>query len=162
MGQNIKFIKKLKESELKDILNEIEYKKKEREMQNEEEQNQILLYPSYCFELQKQIYIAETQNQIDLNNAIEEEKTKSILEAEKNYNDRIAILYEILKREKRERIKQKKLNQNLEYELKKMNKRKLKKQVEDMIDQIDEEDRKNNEDNNNQEEIQKILNNFYV
>ena len=123
-------------------------------MQNEEEQNQILLYPSYCFELQKQIYIAETQNQIDLNNAIEEEKTKSILEAEKNYNDRIAILYEILKREKRERIKQKKLNQNLEYE--------LKKQVEDMIDQIDEEDRKNNEDNNNQEEIQKILNNFYV
>jgi hypothetical protein len=52
-------------------------------MQNEEEQNQIMLYPSYCFELQKQIYIAETQNQIDLNNAIEEEKTKSILEAEK-------------------------------------------------------------------------------
>ena len=31
-----------------------------------------------------------------------------------------------------------------------------------MLDQIDEEDRKiNNEDNNNQEEIEKILHNFY-
>ena len=43
-----------------------------------------------------------------------------------------------------------------------MSKKRLKKQVEDMLDQIDEEDRKiNNEDNNNQEEIEKILHNFY-
>ena len=57
---------------------------------------------------------------------------------------------------------QKKLNERLEYELKNMNNRKLKKQIEDMLDQIDEEDRKiNNEDINNQEEIEKILNNFY-
>ena len=162
IGQNIKFIKKLKEAELKDILNDIENKKKEREIQNEDEQNQILLYPSYCYELQKQIYIAETQNQIDLNNAIEEEKKKSIDEAEKNYNNNIAIMYELLRRERRERINQKKLNERLEYELKNMNKRKLKKQIEDMLDQIDEEDRKiDNEDINNQEEIEKILNNFY-
>ena len=106
--------------------------------------------------------MAETQNQIDLNNAIEEERKKSILESQKSYNDRIAILYEILKREKRERINQKKLNERLEYELKSMSKKRLKKQVEDMLDQIDEEDRKiNNEDNNNQEEIEKILHNFY-
>ena len=162
IGQNIKFIKKLKEAELKDILNDIENKKKEREIQNEEELNQIMLYPSYCYELQKQIYIAETQNQIDLNNAIEEEKKKSIDEAEKNYNNNIAIMYELLRRERRERINQKKLNEILEYELKNMNKRKLKKQIEDMLDQIDEEDRKiDNEDINNQEEIEKILNNFY-
>ena len=162
IGQNIKFIKKLKEAELKDILNDIENKKKEREIQNEEELNQIMLYPSYCYELQKQIYIAETQNQIDLNNAIEEEKKKSIDEAEKNYNNNIAIMYELLRRERRERINQKKLNERLEYELKNMNKRKLKKQIEDMLDQIDEEDRKiDNEDINNQEEIEKILNNFY-
>ena len=121
-----------------------------------------MLYPSYCYELQKQIYIAETQNQIDLNNAIEEEKKKSIDEAEKNYNNNIAIMYELLRRERRERINQKKLNERLEYELKNMNKRKLKKQIEDMLDQIDEEDRKiDNEDINNQEEIEKILNNFY-
>ena len=162
IGQNIKFIKKLKEAELKDVLNDIENKKKEREIQNEEELNQIMLYPSYCYELQKQIYIAETQNQIDLNNAIEEEKKKSIDEAEKNYNNNIAIMYELLRRERRERINQKKLNERLEYELKNMNKRKLKKQIEDMLDQIDEEDRKiDNEDINNQEEIEKILNNFY-
>ena len=162
IGQNIKFIKKLKEAELKDILNDIENKKKEREIQNEEELNQIMLYPSYRYELQKQIYIAETQNQIDLNNAIEEEKKKSIDEAEKNYNNNIAIMYELLRRERRERINQKKLNERLEYELKNMNKRKLKKQIEDMLDQIDEEDRKiDNEDINNQEEIEKILNNFY-
>ena len=98
IGQNIKFIKKLKEAELKDVLNDIENKKKEREIQNEEELNQIMLYPSYCYELQKQIYIAETQNQIDLNNAIEEEKKKSIDEADKNYNNNIAIIYELLRR----------------------------------------------------------------
>ena len=162
IGQNIKFMKKLKEVELKNILNEIEYKKKEREMQNEEEQNQIMLYPSYCYELEKQIYLAETQNQIDLINYIEEEKKKSIEESKKTYNDRIAILTELLRRERRERINKKRLNQRLDYELKNMSKRRLKKQVEDMLDQIDEEDRKmNNDDNNNQEEIEKILNNFY-
>ena len=162
LGQNIKFVKMLKEAELKDILNIIENKKKEKELRNEEEQNQIMLYPSYCYELQKQIYIAQTQNQIDLNNAIIEEKKKMIEESEKAYNDRIAIMHEILKRERRERINQKKLNESLEYELKKMNKRKLKMQVEDMLNQIDEEDRKMNEgDANNQEEIEKILRNFY-
>ena len=161
IGQNIKFMKKLKEAELKNILNEIEYKKQEREMQNEEEQNQIMLYPSYCYELQKQIYLAETQNQIDLINYKENEKKNSILEMEKAYNDRLAILTELLRRERRERINQKKLNQSLEYELKSMSKRRLKKQVEDMLDQIDEEDKKmNNDDENNQEEIEKILNHF--
>ena len=80
---------------------------------------------------------------------------------EKAYNDRLAILTELLRRERRERINQKKLNQSLEYELKSMSKRRLKKQVEDMLDQIDEEDKKmNNDDENNQEEIEKILNHF--
>ena len=161
LGQNIKFIKKLKEAEFKDVLNDIENKKKERELQSEEEQNQIILYPSYCYELQKQIYIAQTQNQIDLNNAIIEEKKKMIEESEKAYSDRIAIMYELLRREKRERINQKKLNESLENELKKMNKKKLKMQVEDMLNQIEEEDRKMDEaDANNQEEIEKILHNF--
>ena len=149
IGQNIKFMKKLKEVELKNIINEIEYKKKEREMQNEEEQNQIMLYPSYCYELEKQIYLAETQNQIDLINYIEEEKKKSIEESKKAYNDRIAILTELLRRERRERINKKRLNQRLDYELKNMSKRRLKKQVEDMLDQIDEEDRKMNYNMNN-------------
>ena len=108
-------MKKLKEVELKNIINEIEYKKKEREMQNEEEQNQIMLYPSYCYELEKQIYLAETQNQIDLINYIEEEKKKSIEESKKTYNDRIAILTELLRRERRERINKKRLNQRLDY-----------------------------------------------
>ena len=161
IGKNINFIKKLKETELNDIINEIEYKNKEREEKEEEEQNQIMLYPSYCYELQKQIYIAETQNQIDLNNAIVKEKKKSIEESQKSYNDKIAILYEILKRERRERKNQRRLNEQLDYELKKMNKQKLKRQVEEMLDQINEEDnKKSNNDINNQEEIEKILNNF--
>ena len=111
--------------------------------------------------MQKQIYIAETQNQIDLNNAILKEKKKSIEESQKSYDDKIAILYEILKRERRERKNQRRLNEKLEYELKKTKKQKLKKQVEDMLEQIDEEDNKmSNNDINNQEEIEKILNNF--
>ena len=75
-------------------------------------------------------------------------------ETKKNYEDRIAVLNEILRRQKKERLNKKKFGELLDYELKNMKKNKLRKQVEDMLDQIDEEDTKidvydNNEQNTN-------------
>ena len=162
IGNNINFIKKLKDAENKEILNTIENKRKETESRNDENNfNQILMYPSYCYELQKKIYLTQTQNQIELNFAIEKEREKSIEETKKNYDNKIKILYEILKRQRRERNKKKKFGEILDYELKNMKKRKLRQQVEDMLDQIDEQDNKVNLlQNNKGEDLDKILENM--
>ena len=157
-GNNINVIKKLKDFENKEISNEIESKKKELDERNDKSNmkilNQILMYPSYCFELQKQIYLAQTQSQIELNYAIEKEREKNLEETRKNYEDRIMILNEILRRQKKERVNKKKYGELLDYELKNMKKNKLKKQVEDLLDQIDDEDNNNLvEDNNDNNEL---------
>ena len=158
IGNNINVIKKLKDFENKEISNEIESKKKELDERNDKSNmkilNQILMYPSYCFELQKQIYLAQTQSQIELNYAIEKEKEKNLEETRKNYEDRIMVLNEILRRQKKERVNKKKYGELLDYELKNMKKNKLKKQVEDLLDQIDDEDNNNLvEDNNDNNEL---------
>ena len=79
-------------------------------------------------------------------------------ETKKNYEEHISELNKILKRRKRERLNKKKFGELLESSLKDMKKSKLRKQVEDMLDQIDENDDKINEDENNQQ-IEKIMKN---
>ena len=169
IGNNIQFMKKLKDAENKEISNDIEYKQKELDSRNDDANmnilNQILLYPSYCYELQRQVYLAQTQSQIELNLAIEREREKNLEEIKDSYDNRIAVLYEILRRQKKERLNKKKFGELLDYTLKDIKKRKLRKQVEEMLDQIDEEDDKNNfYDNNgqdaNQEQIEKLLKNI--
>ena len=164
IGNNVNFMKQLKDAENKEILRTIENKKKENESRNDEENmnnfNQLLMYPSYCYELQKQIYLTQTQNQIELNFAIEKEREKNIEESKKNYDNKIAILYEILRRQRRERKNKKKLGEILDFQLKNMKKKKLRQQVEDLLDQIDEENNKVNLlESNNGQELDKALKN---
>ena len=87
LGNNIKIMKKLKDAENKEISDDIEYKKNEFDSRNDEENmnvlNQILMYPSYCYELQKRIYLSQTQNQIELNYTIEKEREKRLEETKK-------------------------------------------------------------------------------
>ena len=162
LGNNINMIKKLKDSENKEISNDIEFKKNEFDSRNDEKNmnnlNQILMYPSYCYELQKKIYLLQTQNQIELNYALEKERENKLEETKKNYEEQISALNKILKRRKKERLNKKKFGELLESSLKEMKKSKLRKQVEDMLDQIDEEDDKINVDENN-EKIEKIMKN---
>ena len=163
LGNNINMIKKLKDSENKEISNDIEYKKNEFDSRNDEKNmnnlNQILMYPSYCYELQKKIYLLQTQNQIELNYALEKERENKLEETKKNYEEQISALNKILKRRKKERLNKKKFGELLESSLKEMKKSKLRKQVEDMLDQIDEEDDKINVEDNN-EQIEKIMKNI--
>ena len=164
IGNNVNFIKQLKDAENKAILKTIEDRKKENESRNDEINmnnfNQLLMYPSYCYELQKQIYLTQTQNQIELNFAIEKEREKNIEESKKNYDNKIAILYEILRRQKKERKNKKKLGEILDFQLKNMKKKKLREQVEDLLNQIDEENNKVNLlESNNGEELDKALKN---
>ena len=164
IGNNVEFMKKLKDAENKDMENLIQNSKKENESRNDDNNlnnlNQILMYPSYCYELQKNIYLMQTQNQIEVNYSIEKEREKNIEETKKSYDDKLSVLYGILRRQKKDRLNKKKFGEVLDYQLKNMKKSKLRQQVEDILDQIDEEDNKLNIYDNNKEEIEKIIKNI--
>ena len=87
IGNNVNFMKKLTDVEYKDLLNNINNinnTKKENEMNDI---NRILMYPSYCYELQKKIYLTQTQNEMELNFAIEKERENNIKQTKDNYDD---------------------------------------------------------------------------
>ena len=163
LGNNIKIVKKLKDAENKEISNDIENKKNDFNSRNDEinmnNLNQILMYPKYCYELQKKIHLLQIQNQIEFNYALEQERENKLEETKKNYEEHISTLNKILKRRKKERLNKKKFGELLESSLKEMKKSKLRKQVEDMLDQIDEDDEKINVEDNN-EQIEKIMKNI--
>ncbi len=160
LGNNIKIVKKLKDAENKEISNDIENKKNDFNSRNDEinmnNLNQILMYPKYCYELQKKIHLLQIQNQIEFNYALEQERENKLEETKKNYEEHISTLNKILKQRKKERLNKKKFGELLESSLKEMKKSKLRKQVEDMLDQIDEDDEKINVEDNN-EQIEKIM-----
>ena len=162
LGNNIKIVKKLKDAENKEISNDIENKKNDFNSRNDEinmnNLNQILMYPKYCYELQKKIHLLQIQNQIEFNYALEQERENKLEETKKNYEEHISTLNKILKQRKKERLNKKKFGELLESSLKEMKKSKLRKQVEDMLDQIDEDDEKINVEDNN-EQIEKIMKN---
>ena len=163
LGNNIKIVKKLKDAENKEISNDIENKKSDFNSRNDEinmnNLNQILMYPKYCYELQKKIHLLQIQNQIEFNYALEQERENKLEETKKNYEEHISTLNKILKQRKKERLNKKKFGELLESSLKEMKKSKLRKQVEDMLDQIDEDDEKINVEDNN-EQIEKIMKNI--
>ena len=163
LGNNIKIVKKLKDAENKEISNDIENKKNDFNSRNDEinmnNLNQILMYPKYCYELQKKIHLLQIQNQIEFNYALEQERENKLEETKKNYEEHISTLNKILKQRKKERLNKKKFGELLEFSLKEMKKSKLRKQVEDMLDQIDEDDEKINVEDNN-EQIEKIMKNI--
>ena len=163
LGNNIKIVKKLKDAENKEISNDIENKKNDFNSRNDEinmnNLNQILMYPKYCYELQKKIHLLQIQNQIEFNYALEQERENKLEETKKNYEEHISTLNKILKQRKKERLNKKKFGELLESSLKEMKKSKLRKQLEDMLDQIDEDDEKINVEDNN-EQIEKIMKNI--
>ena len=163
LGNNIKIVKKIKDAENKEISNDIENKKNDFNSRNDEinmnNLNQILMYPKYCYELQKKIHLLQIQNQIEFNYALEQERENKLEETKKNYEEHISTLNKILKQRKKERLNKKKFGELLESSLKEMKKSKLRKQVEDMLDQIDEDDEKINVEDNN-EQIEKIMKNI--
>ena len=163
LGNNIKIVKKLKDAENKEISNDIENKKNDFNSRNDEinmnNLNQILMYPKYCYELQKKIHLLQIQNQIEFNYALEQERENKLEETKKNYEEHISTLNKILKQRKKERLNKKKFGELLESSLKEMKKSKLRKQVEDMLDQIDEDDEKIHVEDN-KEQIEKIMKNI--
>ncbi len=160
--QNIYAMKKIQELQDKEIENEIE--KKKQIIENKNHKNQLKLCNeiySQALEFEKEKYFEELMNENELKRIENEAKTKNMMEIEKYYTDKIAILKEILRREKKEkeieRFTQKQFLENIS----KLKKGEFKKQIDLIFQKFDEEDKKNEVDNHNQEQIEKILNSYY-
>ena len=162
IGQNVQFMRKMRELELKKTENEIE-RKKQIYMNNLPE---IKIFTKKVLE---DIFQKEAENSVKeldgiqmINNMKLEEKTKNIYEIERYYRDKIAILNEIGRRERRDN-KRSKMEDTLIFEqLNSIPKQELKRKMKQIINSIDDDYYTNVEaDNNNQEEIEKILDNYY-
>lgn len=102
--QNVRVMKKIQDIQTKKIKDEIEMKKKAREVRNHHNQLRLCneVY-SKAFQFEKEKYIEETAYQMEIRRIENEEKRKAMMEIEKYYKDKIAILQELLRREKRDR-----------------------------------------------------------
>ena len=160
--QNIYAMKKIQELQDKEIENEIE--KKKQIIENKNHKNQLKLCNeiySQALEFEKEKYFEELMNENELKRIENEAKTKNMMEIEKYYTDKIAILKLILRKKKKEkeieRFTQKQFLENIS----KLKKGEFKKQIDLIFQKFDEEDKKNEVDNHNQEQIEKILNSYY-
>ena len=90
-----------------------------------------------------------------------EEKRKAMMEIEKYYKDKIAILQELLRREKREREIEHRAKIQVLSQLERERKGEFRRQIDEVLERFDEEDKKAELNDNNQEEIEKIFNLYY-
>ena len=160
--QNVKVMKKIQEIQTKKIESEIEQKRKAREVRNHHNQLRMCneIYAK-AFQFEKEKYIEETANQMELRRIENEEKRKAMMEIEKYYKDKIAILQELLRREKREREIEHRAKIQFLSQLERERKGEFRKQIDEVLERFDEEDKKAELNDNNQEEIEKIFNLYY-
>ena len=162
IGQNVQFMRKMRELELKKTENEIE-RKKQMYVNNAPEINyfcQKVWETNYQLEAEKSVKEIDSIKMI--NNMKLEEKTKNIYDIERYYRDKIAILNEIGRRERKEKKRCKAEDDLIYYQLSSIPKKELKRKIKQIINSIDDDYYNNEEDdNNNEEEIEKILDNYY-
>ena len=168
IGQNLPFMKKLKDFESKRLENEIENKK--FFYKNNNNYLEEILFCRKVFENLYQLEAEKCAREIESMNLINamklEEKANNISEIENYYKNKIAILNEIGKREKEENNRKKLEEDFIYYQLNSMPKKELKKKMKMLLDTIDDEiyttneETGNNNAQNNQEEIDKILDNY--
>ena len=162
IGQNIQFMRKIKDLELKKLENEIERKKELNENNAPEE----IFFCKKVFENYYQLEEDKIARELDsiqrLNDMKLTEKAKNIFDIDRYYKDKIAILNVIGRRERKENTRRKMEDNKIYLQLKSIPKRELKKKMKQIINSIDDDFYNNVEvDNNNQEEIEKILDNYY-
>ena len=160
--QNVKVMKKIQEIQTKKIESDIEQKRKAREVRNHHNQLRMCneIYAK-AFQFEKEKYIEETANQMELRRIENEEKRKAMMEIEKYYKDKIAILQELLRREKREREIEHRAKIQFLSQLERERKGEFRRQIDEVLERFDEEDKKAELNDNNQEEIEKIFNLYY-
>ena len=163
IGQNVQFMKKIRELEQKKLENDILRKKELLKNNNIAEEIYFCqkVYDNY-FLLEKDKKDKEIESITMLNNMKLNEKLKSINDIERYYRDKIAILNEIGRRERIEKRRSKMEDELIYLQLNSIPKRELKNKMKQILNSLDDEYYNNVQvDNNNQEEIEKILDNYY-
>ena len=163
IGQNVQFMKKIRELEQKKLENDILRKKEMLKNNNNAEEIYFCqkVYDNY-FLLEKDKKDKEIESITMLNNMKLNEKLKSINDIERYYRDKIAILNEIGRRERIEKRRIKIEDEKIYLQLNSIPKRELKNKMKQILNSLDDEYYNNVQvDNNNQEEIEKILDNYY-
>ena len=162
MNQNVRVMKKIQEIQTKKMENEIERRRKAREVKNHHNQMKMCneIY-SRVLQLEKEKNLEDYSQQMELRKIENEEKRKAMMEIEKYYTDKIAILKEILKREKEEREIEHRAQIQFLSQIERERKNEFRKQIDDVFQRFDEEDRRAQFEDNNKEQIEKILNSYY-
>ena len=162
IGQNVQFMRKIRELELKKIDDDIKRKK----IMNINNADKEIFFCRKVFENAYQLEAEKAAREIESNKMLNymklEEKSKHIKDIERYYDDKIAILNEIGRRERKEKRRSKMEDELIYLQLNSIPKKDLKKKIKQIINSIDDDYYNNVEvDNNNQEEIEKILDNYY-
>ncbi len=162
MNQNVRVMKKIQEIQTKKMENEIERRRKAREVKNHHNQLKMCneIY-SRVLQLEKEKNLEDYSQQMELRKMENEEKRKAMMEIEKYYTDKIAILKEILKREKEEREIEHRAQIQFLSQIERERKNEFRKQIDDVFQRFDEEDRRAQFEDNNNEQIEKILSSYY-
>ena len=163
IGQNVQFMKKIRELEQKRVENDIQRKKEMLKNNNDAEE---IYFCQKVFENYYQLEMDKCAKEIEsikmINDMKFKEKLKSIKDIDRYYKDKIAILNEIGRRERIEKKRSKMEDELIYLQLNSMPKRELKNKMKQILNSLDDEYYNNVEvDNNNQEEIEKILDNYY-
>jgi hypothetical protein len=89
------------------------------------------------------------------------EKRNIMMQIENYYKDKIAILKDILRKEKMEKEIEHRAKIQFLSKFEREKKANFKKQIEQIFNKLDEEDRKFDFNSNNSEQLEKILMNYY-
>lgn len=165
LSQNVQFMRKIKELEGKKLENEIERKKDI--YKNNTNEVEELYYIRKIYENYYQLEAEKCAREIDkirqVNHIKLKERDNNIEEMKNYYKDKIAILKEIGRRERIKNRRSKMEDELIYLQLNSIPKRDLKRKLKQIVNSLEDDFFTNEQEieNNNQEEIEKIIDNYY-
>ena len=161
-NQNMKDIKKIKEIEKKKTDNEIERRRKAKEVRNYHNKIKFCnnLYKE-ALELEKQKNLEEVRYQKELIRKENQEKREAMMTIEKYYKDQIKMLKEVLAKEKKERDMEHRAHMIYLNQLEREKREEYKKQLNEIFNRFDEEERIAEFEDNNRGDIRRIFDAYY-
>ena len=160
--KNIEAMKRIQSIQTKKVEEEIQMRQKAREVRKKHNQARLCneIYAK-VFKLEKEKHLQEVAEQNERRRRENEEKRKSLEIIRRYYTDKIELLKEILRREKRDKEIEHKAHIQFLAKLERERKDEFKKQITNILDRFDEEDQREQYNNNNEQEVDAILSNYY-
>lgn len=160
--KNIEAMKRIQSIQTKKVEEEIQMRQKAREVRKKHNQARLCneIYAK-VFKLEKEKHLQEVAEQNERRRRENEEKRKSLEIIRRYYTDKIELLKEILRREKRDKEIEHRAHIQFLAKLERERKDEFKKQITNILDRFDEEDQREQYNNNNEQEVDAILSNYY-